>query len=92
MSRSIRRPFAAITGTASAKDDKRMAHRGVRREQNFALENCADYEDFLVPHRLECAWNNNYCWDRDGAQSYLGFMRHSQDEWSRKYYRKLLRK
>jgi hypothetical protein len=92
MSRSIRRPFAAITGTASAKDDKRMAHRGVRRKQNIALKTCADYGDFLVPHRLECAWNNNYCWGRDGAQSYLGSMQDSQHEWGRKYYRKLLRK
>jgi hypothetical protein len=92
MSRSIRRPFAAITGTASAKDDKRMAHRGVRRKQNIALKTCADYEDFLVPHRLECAWNNNYCWGRDGAQSNLGSMQDSQHEWGRKYYRKLLRK
>jgi hypothetical protein len=92
MSRSTRRPYAAITGTASVKDDKRMAHRGVRRKQNLALHTCADYEDFLVPHRLECTWNNNYCWDREGAQSYCGSMRQSGDEWSRKYYRKLLRK
>jgi hypothetical protein len=92
MSRSIRRPFAAITGTASAKDDKRMAHRGVRRKQNIALKTCADYEDFLVPHRLECAWNDTYCWGRDGAQCYMGSMPDSQYEWSRKYYRKLLRK
>jgi hypothetical protein len=92
MSRSYRRPFAAITGTASAKDDKRMAHRGVRREQNLALKACADFETLLVPDELECAWNNNYCWDRDGAQSYFGSLRASRDELSRKYYRKLLRK
>jgi hypothetical protein len=92
MSRSTRRPFAAITGTASARDDKRMAHRGVRRKQNFALKICADYEDFVAPHRLECAWNNTYCWSRDGAQCYCGSMQHSQDESSRRYYRKLLRK
>jgi hypothetical protein len=92
MSRSYRRPFAAITGTASAKDDKRMAHRGVRRKQNFALKICADYEDFLVPHRLECAWNDTWCWDRDGAQGYRGSMHHSADEWDRNYHEKLLRK
>ena len=92
MSRSTRRPYAAITGTASAKDDKRMAHRGVRRKQDLALKICADFEDLVVPHRLECAWNNNCCWDRDGAQSYFGSMRSSADEWARKYYRKLLRK
>jgi hypothetical protein len=92
MSRSTRRPYAAVTGTASAKDDKRMAHRGVRRKQDLALKVCNDYEDFLIPHRLECAWNNNYCWGRDGAQGYCGSLRHSPDEWSLRYYRKLLRK
>ena len=83
MSRSTRRPYAAVNGTASAKDDKRIAHRGVRRKQNFALKNCADFEGILIPHRLECAWNNNYCWGRDGAQSYRGALRHSADESSR---------
>jgi len=39
MSRSYRRPYAAITGTASAKDDKRMAQRGIRRKQNLTLKN-----------------------------------------------------
>jgi hypothetical protein len=92
MSRSIRRPFAAITGTASAKDDKRMAHRGVRRKQDLALKICTDYESLLIPHELECAWNNNYCWGRDGAQSDCGRLRLSPDESSQKYYRKLLRK
>jgi hypothetical protein len=92
MSRSIRRPFAAITGTASAKEDKRMAHRGVRRKQDLALRTCADYESLLIPHELECAWNNNYCWGRDGAQGYRGSMRFSIDERSRSYYQKLLRK
>jgi ribosomal protein L32 len=92
MSRSYRRPYAAITGTASAKDDKRLAHRGVRRKQDTALKTCTECEDFLVPHRLECAWNNNYCWGRDGAQGYRGSLRYSDDDWSQKYYRKLLRK
>ncbi len=92
MSRSIRRPFAAVTGTASAKDDKRMAHRGVRRKQDLALKTCADYESLLIPHELECAWNNNYSWSRDGAQSDHSHLRFSPDAMSRKYYRKLMRK
>jgi len=92
MSRSYRRPYAAITGTASAKSDKQLAHRGVRRKQNLTLNICADFENLLLPHHLECAWNNNYCWGRDGAQSYLGSMRHAEDDSSHKYYRKLLRK
>ena len=92
MSRSIRRPYAAVTGTASAKDDKRMAHRGVRRKQNLALRTCADFEEFLAPHRLECTCNNTYCWGRDGAQRYCGYMRYCGDDCSQKYYQELLRK
>jgi hypothetical protein len=92
MSRSTRRPFAAITGAASAKDDKRIAHRGVRRKQNLALKTCLDYEEMLIPHPLECAWNNTWCWDRDGSQNYLGSLRKLADASSQKYYRKLLRK
>jgi len=92
MSRSYRRPFAAITGTASAKSDKRMAHRGVRRKQNLALKICTDYGNLLLPHRFECAWNNTYNWGRDGAQTYLGSMRNAQDDYSRKRYLKRLRK
>jgi hypothetical protein len=92
MSRSYRRPFAAITGLASAKSDKQMAHRGVRRKQNHALKTCADYENLLPPHRLECHWNDTWCWGRDGAQCYLGSMRYAQDAHSQKYYRRMLRK
>jgi hypothetical protein len=92
MSRSYRRPYAAITGNASAKDDKRMAHCGVRRKQNLALKTCADYENFLLPHRFECAWNNTYSWGRDGGQIDYSFWRNSNDEWCQQYYRKLQRK
>ena len=92
MSRSTRRPFAAMTGTCSAKDDRRLAHRGVRRNQNLALKICADCEDFLVRRLLECAWNNNYCCGRDGAQGDCSSLRYSSDDWSQKRYRKLLRK
>lgn len=92
MSRSYRRPFAAITGTASAKDDKRLAHRGVRRKQNLLLKTSPDFENLLLPHRLECAWNNNYNWGRDGAQRYLGCLRNSPEEYNRDYYQKVLRK
>jgi hypothetical protein len=92
MSRSYRRPFAAITGLASAKSDKQMAHRGVRRNQNHALKICADFESLLLPHFLECPWNNTYCWGRDGAQRYLGSICDAENEYGQKYYRKMLRK
>ena len=92
MSRSTRRSFSAITGLSSAKWDKQMAHRGVRRKQDLALKACPDYDSLLLPHFLECHWNNNYCWGRDGAQGYHGSMRFSADERSRNYYEKLIRK
>jgi hypothetical protein len=92
MSRSYRRPYAAITGTASAKSDKQFAHRGVRRKQNLALKTCADFENLILPHRLECHWNNTYNWGRDGAQRYCGSMRSREDDYGQRYYRKLLRK
>jgi hypothetical protein len=92
MGRSYRRPFAAITGTASAKSDKQMAHRGVRRKQIHALKTCADYENLFLPHRFECPWNNTWCWGRDGAQCYLGWMRDSGEGYFRKWYQKVLRK
>jgi hypothetical protein len=92
MSRSYRRPYAAITGNASAKQDKRMAHRGVRRNQKLALSTCEDYENLLLPHRLECAWNNTYVWGRDGSQLDYSRWRYSEDEWCQRYYRELVRK
>jgi hypothetical protein len=92
MSRSYRRPYAAINGTASAKDDKRLAHRGVRRKQNVTLRICGDYENLLLPHRFECARNEIYCWARDGAQRDRSALRYSQDEATQRYYQKLLRK
>jgi len=92
MSRSFRRPFAAVTGTASAKSDKRMAHRGVRRKQNLALKTCLDYDGLLIPHRLECTWNDTCVWGRDGAQLYHGPWYESGDDSARRRYLKLLRK
>ena len=92
MSRSYRRPYAAITGLASAKSDKQLAHRGVRRKQNHALKICTDYESVLLPHPLECHWNDTYNWGRDGAQCFLGYLCDSPEEYNRKHYQKILRK
>lgn len=75
MSRSYkRRPFMAICGNGSAKQDKIMAHRGERRANRRAIDEARkqDFEDFLPPHRLECPWNNTYSWGRDGNQNYCG--------------------
>jgi hypothetical protein len=89
MSRSRRRPYTAITGIVSAKNDKRMAHHGVRGKQNRALRTCFDFENLLLPHPFECPWNNNWCWDRDGKQYYVSA---KGVRYSRLPYAKLLRK
>lgn len=68
MSKSYRQPASAITGRGSAKQDKVHAHRGVRRAQNHALRTCADWDEFLIPHKYECSWNETYSWGRDGSQ------------------------
>jgi hypothetical protein len=68
VSRSYRKPYTAVTGTRSAHDDKKTAARGMRRKQNAWLRNLKNFDDALVPHRLECAFNNNYLWGRDGYQ------------------------
>lgn len=68
MSRSIRRPYSAITGNGSANWDKITARRNVRRKQNQWLKTLTDYDSALAPHKYECAWNSTYSWDRDGSQ------------------------
>ena len=92
MSRSTRRPFAAITGLSSAKWDKQMAHRGVRRKQNLVLKTCLDYDNLFLPHPFECHWNDTYNWGRDGSQCYFGWMCTSDKDYFRKWYQKVLRK
>ena len=68
MGKSYRRPYAAITGVSSAKDDKQRAARGMRRKQNQWLKTISDFEDALIPHRRECSWNQVWCWKRDGKK------------------------
>jgi hypothetical protein len=92
MSRSTRRPYAAITGTSSAKSDKRFANRGVRRAHNRNLKCCTDLENLLLPHRLECSWNEVWIWGRDGKQIYRGDGHYSSDLSSRRRYEELMRK
>jgi len=73
MSKSYRRPYASVTGNHSAKQDKILAHRGERRAQNYAIRTCQDWEEFLLPHKRECHWNNVYSWSRDGKQRLQDF-------------------
>ena len=92
MSRSYRRAFVTITGVASAKYDKRLANRGVRRKHNLALQKNIDQENLQLAHRSECSWNNVWWWARDGKQRDCSRLRFSSDERDQQYYRKLLRK
>lgn len=68
MSRSYRLPYSAITGHSSAKGDKIQAHRGVRASQKHAIRNCLDWDEFLIPHRYECSYNDVWSWHRDGKK------------------------
>ena len=74
MSRSYRKPYSAVCGVVSAKKDKVMAHRGVRRAQNYVTRLFEkDHEislDILVPHFRECHWNDVYSWSRDGGKKF----------------------
>jgi len=72
MARSFKKsPFMSICGDVSAKKDKQLAHRGERRAIQQALYRSRnDYDNFLLPHRLECAHNEVWGWNRDGKQSY----------------------
>ena len=93
MSRSYRKPYTAVTGVRSAHRDKKTAARGMRRKQNAWLHNLADFDCALVPHRLECAFNNVWCWSRDGRQ-FLTFpeSRYGDQDRARSYWLKLHRK
>lgn len=73
MSRSFKhQPFMAICGNRGAKDDKRLANRGVRRTHKQSIRKTDDFESFLLPHRLECTYNDVWGWCRDGHQFYHG--------------------
>jgi hypothetical protein len=60
VSRSYRKPIRPLRGTKSAHADKKVAARGLRRSQNQWLYTLKDLEGGLIPHRLECAFNNTY--------------------------------
>lgn len=69
MSRSYRRPYSSVCGNCSARQDKTRAARGVRRKQDAWLKTQWYEEEMgVVPHKLECDWNEIYSWTRDGGQ------------------------
>ena len=94
MSRSYRKPYTAFTGNKSAHADKKIAARGLRRRQNQWLYTTSDLQEGLIPHRLECAFNNTCDWGRDGRQHLVfpdcqGTARH---DFMYRYWLKLHRK
>jgi hypothetical protein len=88
MGKSYRKPYSAITGHASAKSDKRRAARGVRRKLNQWLKAARDFQDDLIPHRLECSWNQVWSWQRDGKQHYYPPSQYALSDWHSKLTRK----
>ena len=71
MSRSYRKPYCVPCGdTGSAKKDKRIAARAMRRKQNHVLRvwMTREDEDLIIPPRYECAHNDVWGWNRDGKQ------------------------
>ena len=71
MSRSYRKPYASFCGgNGSAKKDKTLAHRGVRRAHNRIIQMMLRDPELNIPlpHFRECSCNNVYGWNRDGKQ------------------------
>jgi hypothetical protein len=70
MSKSYRKPYSTITGHTSAAEDKRIARRMVRHQQNQDIRDLIsgdeDLDSFLISHRYECSFNDVWSWGRDG--------------------------
>ena len=106
MSRSFKhQPFMAICGNGSAQQDKTIAARGVRRAHRRTLHIALHTGDFdvLLPHRLECTYNEVYSWGRDGNQMYQGLKKKDRNDpnswwndndgtWPPQWYVRMMRK
>ena len=69
MGKSYRKPYSAVTGVKSAKHDKLVARRCWRRVQEQAIRDCFDWEELVIPKRLEASFNDVWGWGRDGKQT-----------------------
>ena len=64
----------------SSKQDKQLARRAVRRRVRSEIKKAVDFEDnFLLPHRYECAHNEVWSWCRDGKQHWHLFSDYLND-------------
>jgi hypothetical protein len=70
MSKSYRKPYSSPTGNLSAKKDKQIANRAVRRKIKNYIKMNWEEENFLLPNKYECSNNEVYGWSRDGKQRY----------------------
>lgn len=70
MGKSYRRPYGTFGSCASAKKDKVMAHRCLRRLQERSLRAAQDFEEYIIPLRYEAAHNDVWGWARDGKQHF----------------------
>jgi len=68
--------------------------RGLRRRQNQWLHMLRDADEALVPHRLECPYNNTFNWERDGRQHLVfpGSQGSARFDFKYRYWVKLHRK
>lgn len=69
MSKSYRKPYAPVTSVRSAAHDKMVARRCWRRAQEQALRDCRNWEELVIPKRLEASFNDVWSWGRDGKQT-----------------------
>lgn len=70
MGKSYRRPYSSAVGHPSAKKDKQIANRALRRTQNNYTKQFYEDDGFLIPHKYECSHNEVYGWSRDGKVKY----------------------
>lgn len=69
MSRSYRKPYSTVcSAKKSARQDKVIAARCLRRLQNRYLRLNWKDENFLLPVRYEASHNDVWGWNRDGKQ------------------------
>jgi hypothetical protein len=72
MSRSFKKqPFSYLCGSRPTKD-RRKSNQGVRRTQKAYIRAHYKDEEFLLPHRFECPWNEKYSWTSDGDKRWSG--------------------
>lgn len=69
MSKSYRKPYGTFFALkTNDRNDKRIAKRAVRRMQNHWLRTLEDFDDALIPHRLEARNNDPWGWSSDGPK------------------------